>query len=203
MNYKVWTPEVALVEASWLGCKVICLLVAAVGFSGLAVGLAQTKGLFLPSQLFRGAQQYRPGAFFGKVKESSIDMALASLRCGVLLALVAPIVLSLADITPSSFQGSRDAASQGFYLLIRGIFVRGGYGLLLIALVAYSLARWRFYKQLKMSLQEVRDEYKEDEGDPHTKAARKHEHRMLLFSEVEKRVKKSKVVVVRRATGGG
>ena len=203
MNYKVWTPQVALVEASWLGCKVICLLVGVVGVSGVVVGLAQTKGLFLPSQLLMGAQQYRPGAFIGKVKESCIDMALASLRCGVLVALIAPVVLAVAEITPSSFQGSGDAASQGFYSLIRSVFVRGGYGLLGIALVAYALARWRFFKQLKMSLQEVRDEYKEDEGDPHTKAARKHEHRMLLFSEVEKRVKKSKVVVVRRATGGG
>jgi flagellar biosynthesis protein FlhB len=202
MNYKVWTPEVAIVEASWLGCKVICLLVAAIGFSGVAVGLAQTKGLFLPSQLLSGVQQYRPGAFFGKVKESCIDMALGGVRCGVLLALVVPVVFTVAKITPSAFQSSADAAAEGFYVLIRGVFFRGGYGLLIIALVAYSLARWRFYKQLRMSLQEVRDEYKEDEGDPHTKAARKHEHRMLLFSEVEKRVKKSKVVVVRRSTEG-
>lgn len=202
MNYKVWTPEVALVEASWLGCKVVCFLLAVVGLSGVAVGLAQTKGLFLPSQLLSGAQQYRPGAFLGKVKESCIDMALGSLRCGVLLVLVVPVLLAVAEITPSAFQSNGGAAAQGFYSLIRGVFVRGGYGLLMIALVAYSLARWRFYKQLRMSLQEVRDEYKEDEGDPHSKAARKHEHRMLLFSEVEKRVKKSKVVVVRRATGG-
>lgn len=202
MNYKVWTPEVALVEASWLGCKVVCLLVGAVGLSGFAVGLAQNKLLFLPSQLLSGVQQYRPGAFVGKVKESCIDMALAFLRCGVLLVLVAPIVFTVAEITPSAFQRDGDAAAAGFYSLIRGVFVRGGYGLLVIALVAYSLARWRFYKQLRMSLQEVRDEYKEDEGDPHQKAARKQEHRMLLFSEVEKRVKKSKVVVVRRTTGG-
>jgi len=52
-----------------------------------------------------------------------------------------------------------------------------------------------------MSLQEMKDEHKEDEGDPHAKAARKHEHKMLLFAEIEKRVRRSKVVVVSRMPG--
>jgi flagellar biosynthesis protein FlhB len=201
LNYKAWTPQVALVEASWLGCKVIALLVGAVGFSGFAVGLAQSKGLFLPSQLLKGAQQYKPGAFIGRVKESCIDVALGLVRCCFVLVFVAPGVMALAHITPSAFEGATQEAYEGFYGFIRGVFVLGGYAFLIIGAIAYALARWRFYKQMKMSLQEVRDEHKEDEGDPHTKAARKHEHRALLFSEVEKRVKRSKVVVVRQVTG--
>lgn len=203
LNYRVWTPQVAFAEASWLGCKVIGLLVGVVGFSGFAVGLAQSRGLFEPSLLLKGAEQYKPGAFIGRVKESCIDVALGLLRCCFVLLLVAPGVMAIAKITPSAFTGSENEAYQGFYGFIRGVFVMGGYSLLIIGAVAYALARWRFYKQLKMSLQEVRDEYKEDEGDPHTKSARKHEHRSLLFSEVEKRVKRSKVVVVRRTSGGG
>jgi flagellar biosynthesis protein FlhB len=201
LNYRVWTPEVALVEASWLGCKVVGLLVGVVGFSGFAVGMAQSKGLFLPSQLFRGAEQYKPGAFIGRVKQSCIDVALGLVRVCFVLLLVGPIVIAVAYITPSAFEGSENEAYQGFYRLIRSVFVKGGFALLVIAVVAYALARWRFYKQLKMSLQEVKDEHRQDEGDPHSKAARKHEHRALLFSEVEKRVKRSKVVVVRRSTG--
>jgi flagellar biosynthesis protein FlhB len=50
-----------------------------------------------------------------------------------------------------------------------------------------------------MSLQELKDEHKDEEGDPHTKASRKHEHKMLLMSEIEKRIKRSKVVVVRKS----
>jgi flagellar biosynthesis protein FlhB len=53
-----------------------------------------------------------------------------------------------------------------------------------------------------MTLQEVREEHKEDEGDPHQKSQRKHEHRAMLMSEVEKRVRRAKVVIVRR-TGKG
>ncbi len=199
MEYRVWAPEVAIVEASWLSCKVIGLLVGMVGVSSFAVGMAQSKGLFLPAQLLRGLEQYKPGAFISRIKQSCIDVALGSIRVCLVLLMVGPIVIAAAHITPSAFQGSESEAYQGFCRLIRGVFVQGGCALSVIAFVAYALARWRFYKQLKMSLQEVKDEHKEDEGDPHTKAARKHEHRALLFSEIEKRVKRSKVVVVRRS----
>lgn len=199
MNYKAWTPQVALVEASWLGCKVVCLLVGVVGFSGVAACLVQSRGLFLPSQLLQGAEQYRPGAFIGRVKESFIDAGLGLVRCGVVLALVAPVVVAVMYITPTAFPSGQNEVHGSFHGLIRSVLFRGGYALLVIAVADYSLARWRFFRQMKMSLQEVRDEFKEDEGDPHTKAARKHEHRMLLFSEIEKRVKRSKVVVVRKA----
>lgn len=203
MNYRVWTPQVAFVEASWLGCKVIGLLVGIVASSGLAVGLVQSKGLFLPSQIFRGVEQYRPGAFIGRVKQSCIDTFLGLVRCCLVLAFVGPVVIGVTYVTPSAFEGCSNEAFEGFYNLIRGTFVMGGYALLIIAIVAYSLARWRFYKQMKMSLHELKDEHRDDEGDPHTKAQRKHEHRALLFSEIEKRIKRSKVVVVRRMTTGG
>jgi flagellar biosynthesis protein FlhB len=191
---------VALTEACWLGARVIGLLVGVVALSSFAVGMAQTRCLFIPAQLFRGIEQYRPGAFLGRVKESSIDAFLGMLRCCLVLVLVAPLVFQVMQIVPSAFQGSEDAASDALYTVTRSVFLRSGYGLLVIAVIAYVLARWRFFKQLRMSLQELRDEYRDDEGDPHTKAARKHEHRNILFSEVEKRVKSSKVVIVRRVT---
>ena len=81
---------------------------------------------------------------------------------------------------------------------IQAVLMRGAALLVLIAVVAYSIVRWKFFRELRMSLQELKDEFKEDEGDPHARAARKQEHRALLFSEVEKRVKSAKVVIVRR-----
>jgi flagellar biosynthesis protein FlhB len=203
LDYKVWTPQVAFYQAGLLGLKISCVLVGAVAVCSLGAGLAQTRGLFLPSQLARGFEQYRPGAFIGRVKQSLIDSALGLVRCCVIAAFLIPIFTELVTVTPSNFEGTMGAALATFERVVRAVCVRGGTALILIAAVAYALARWRFFQQQKMTLQEVKDEYKEDEGDPHTKAHRKHEHRALLFSEIEKRVKRSKVVVVRRAKGGG
>jgi type III secretion protein U len=201
MNYKVWTPQVALVEASWLGLKASLLLVGAVALGSMVVGLAQTKGLFLPSQLGRGLQQYKPGAFIGRVKQQAVDNSLGLLRCCVVVAILIPVWKLLTQVTPSPFLGMTDIALAAISDLLGAVINRGRVTLLVIAIVAYWLARWRFFRKQRMSLQEMKDEHKEDEGDPHTKSARKHEHRALLFSEVEKRIKRSKVVVVSRYKG--
>ncbi|MFO0416350.1 MAG: EscU/YscU/HrcU family type III secretion system export apparatus switch protein [Pseudomonadota bacterium] len=202
LNYKVWTPQVALAEASWLGLKVISLLVGSVALSTMVVGFAQTKGLFLPSQLARGFEQYKPGAFIGRVKQQAIDSALGLLRCCVVIIVLLPVWTIISEVTPSPFIGMTEIAQLAISDLLKSVMTRGGVTLLVIAGVAYWLARWRFFRQQRMSLQDMKDEHKEDEGDPHAKSHRKHEHRAMLFSEVEKRVKRSKVVVVSRFKGG-
>jgi flagellar biosynthesis protein FlhB len=51
-------------------------------------------------------------------------------------------------------------------------------------------------KNLKMSKDEVKREYKEDEGDPHFKSKRKHLMQELVFNNQMSKVKKATVVVV-------
>jgi flagellar biosynthesis protein FlhB len=203
VGYEVWTPQVALGEAAWLGFLASLLIVGVLAGSGVAAGVSQTKLLFLPTQLLRGFEQYKPGAYFGRVKQGLCDSILGLIRCCFLVLVLLPVFTELVTFVPSSFMDT--TAGHGLQPLesvVWSLYLRGALALSVIAAIAYGLARWRFYRQHKMSLQEMKDEYKEDEGDPHVKAHRKHEHRALLFAEVEKRVKRSKVVVVRRMTGG-
>jgi flagellar biosynthesis protein FlhB len=83
---------------------------------------------------------------------------------------------------------------------IRSVVLRGTVILGLLAIASYALVRWRFFARNKMSLEELREEYKQEEGDPHIRAARRHEHQMLAMGELEKRVRNAKVIVVRRAS---
>ncbi len=50
-------------------------------------------------------------------------------------------------------------------------------------------------KQMKMSKDEVKREYKQDEGDPHSKGHRKQLHREFAFGDARQAVKQSDVVV--------
>lgn len=203
VSYEVWTPQVALGEAAWLGFLASLLIVGVLAGSGVAAGVSQTKLLFLPAQLLRGFEQYKPGAFFGRVKQNLSDSLLGLVRCCVVGLVLLPVFCELATFVPSPLEGTMvDYGLQAVESIVWSLYLRGAVALSVIAAIAYGLARWRFYRQHKMSLQEMKDEYKEDEGDPHVKAQRKHEHRALLFAEVEKRVKRSKVVVVRRMTAG-
>lgn len=202
LNYKVWEPQEAFAHAMREGLVRISVAVVALACGGVVTGLAQTKGLFLPSQLARGFQQYQLGAYLGRVRQTACDACLGLVRCVVVAVLVVPGVLTVFKIEPITIIEGASVTLELLVGCVSGVLLRGALALIVIAGISYSLVRWRFMRQLRMSLQELKDEYKEDEGDPHAKAARKHEHRALVLSEIEKRVQSAKVILVRRRDVG-
>jgi flagellar biosynthetic protein FlhB len=64
-----------------------------------------------------------------------------------------------------------------------------------ISLFDFFIQRWNFMKNMRMSKDEVKREYKQDEGDPAIKGERRRLHREMAFGDARKAVKKSDVVV--------
>ena len=60
----------------------------------------------------------------------------------------------------------------------------------------YVYNRWKIGKQLMMSRQEIKDEHKQSEGDPRTKARMRQRAREMLRKGISKAVPKADVVVV-------
>lgn len=58
-----------------------------------------------------------------------------------------------------------------FGKLISDFIMKAGILFLIIAGADYGVTKWKFMKDQKMSFKEVKDEYKNSEGDPHVKAA--------------------------------
>ena len=197
LNYQVWSPQVALVGALQEGAFILLVTVGSLAFVALVTGMAQTRALVCPSQLMGGFQQYKPGAYVARVRQKGADTAVGCLRCLGVALLVAPVLCLVGSLSPGRSLGLFSL----FGSLVRSVMIRGGLALTIIAVLAYAMSWWKFMRQYRMSLQEMKDEHKEDEGDPHAKAARKNEHKMLLFAEIEKRVRRSKVVVVSRMPG--
>ena len=66
---------------------------------------------------------------------------------------------------------------------------------LVISVVDFMVQKKQFMKQMRMTKDEVKREYKQDEGDPHIKGHRKQLHREFAFSDAKAAVKTSDVVV--------
>jgi len=196
----MWTPDVAIGQALWWAGRSTAFCVGAVACAGIAIGVLQTKGLFQPAQLGRGLESYRVGAFSGRLRQSLADAALGLVRACVVLAFILPLVWEFLDRAPLAWEDLNGGSLSLYGGLLKGLLIRGALALVVIAAAAYALARWQFFRKHRMSLQELKEEHRDDEGDPHSKAVRKHEHRAMLFSEIEKRVRRSKVVIVRRGT---
>ena len=73
------------------------------------------------------------------------------------------------------------------------VYVSGAY--LVIALADFLYQRFAYKKQLMMTKEEVKREYKEAEGDPHIKGARKQLHQELMTSGMVEKTRKASVVV--------
>lgn len=67
--------------------------------------------------------------------------------------------------------------------------------MIVIACIDYFYQRWEFEKSLKMSKQEVKDEYKQSEGDPHIKAKQRQKQRQISRGQVRQAVPESSAVV--------
>ncbi len=64
-----------------------------------------------------------------------------------------------------------------------------------VAVVDLGLARRKYTRELMMSKEEVKQEYKEAEGDPHIKGKRKQLFSEIINSEQVKNVKRSSVII--------
>ena len=67
-----------------------------------------------------------------------------------------------------------------FGKIITEFIIKAGFLFLAIAGVDYLFSRWKFLKDQKMSFKEIKDEYKNTEGDPHVKAALRQRRMQML-----------------------
>ena len=67
-----------------------------------------------------------------------------------------------------------------FGALVIDFVIKAGIAFLIIAAADYGMVRWKFLQDQKMSFKEVKDEYKNSEGDPHVKAALRQRRQQML-----------------------
>lgn len=79
--------------------------------------------------------------------------------------------------------------------LMRDLVINAAFAFIIIASADFAFQRFQFIKQLKMSKEEVKQEYKEMEGDPHIKSKRRHLHQEMLAQNMVTSVKQSTVVI--------
>lgn len=134
------------------------------------------------------------GLFSPKKMATSIGLGL--LKVFVLgsvfyVTLKTPLTGIVAKV-PASLAVGLGAA--GF--LLKQVVLRGIAVMFVFGFIDYGLAWWRLEKRMKMSVQELRDENKEDNGDPKLKGKRKRMAMELVKSRSIKNVSKADVVLV-------
>ncbi len=82
-----------------------------------------------------------------------------------------------------------------FWDVIYHLMIRVSIFLIVVGVLDYMFKRWKNEKDLRMTKQEVKDEYKQSEGDPKLKAKIKQKQREMAVSRMMQEVPKADVII--------
>ncbi len=111
---------------------------------------------------------------------------------GILVALVIRDSLNDLLLLPSSGLAAAGAAAAN---MLETLIIHSFIGFFVIALGDLVFQRYNHRKQLMMSMDEIKQEYKQLEGDPHMKGHRKSLAKEIVMGEMVNKTRKSSAVV--------
>lgn len=160
-------------------------------------GLAQGGLVFAPAALAPQLNRLSPASRLPQLFSlAAVSRLLKSLLPTAIVVYLA-VALMMRDWPrfPALLRGSRSGATAFTMSRIFELAWKACLVLLLWAIADYMLERWRLEKELKMSRQDLRDEYKEMEGNPVIKQRIRRLQRQARRRRMLKDVERASVVI--------
>ncbi len=180
----VFIPKIAIILFGLLVC-------------GVVVTLAQTNFLWASKKIGFDFKRLNPLDGFKRIFSSQglIELGRSLLK----LTLIGYVVytylrdnhLSIVETGQISLQASVERWSQ----LSIDLVIRVGTSYMVLAVLDYVFQRWRFMRQLRMTKEEVREEFKRSEGDPFLRGRIRAQQRKIARTRMMSNVQKAKVVI--------
>ncbi|MEA4906618.1 MAG: flagellar biosynthesis protein FlhB [Anaerolineaceae bacterium] len=187
-----WGYEQVMQIGPTLGMIMIILLAA-----GVTVTLAQTRFLWATKKMGFDLKRLNPLAGFQRIfsGQGLVELAKALLK----LALVGWVAYSILrgrvqDLLALS-QTDLASATQNFVDLAIDLALRVGAAYLVLAIADYAYQRWRFMRSMRMSKEEIKEEFKRSEGDPLLRSRIRGQQRRIARMRMMASVPKANVVI--------
>jgi len=180
--------ELAKVVVPVLGMLMVAAIVAHLSQSGL---------LFLPDKLGFDLKRINPLQNAQRIFSltSVVHLGMGMLKVCIIASVAAYCVwnerynlLKLPD------QSTAEIGSYLFLTLLWTSLKIGG-ALVVLAILDYGYLFWKHEQDLKMTHQEIREEMKQQQGDPQIISKRKQIHRQLVMRSLQTSVPKADVIV--------
>jgi type III secretion protein U len=127
--------------------------------------------------------------------KSVIEFLKSCLKVSIIGYFIYGIVRDSIDgLSRVPYGGTSDLLTS-ISVVMSSLAIKVGLAYTAIASFDYFFQKYQHIKQLKMSKDEVKREYKESEGDPQIKGKRKQLHQELLANDQAQRTRKASVVV--------
>lgn len=129
-----------------------------------------------------------------KVK-TFVELLKNVVKLGLVFLLAYMVVNDSLREVVSTVEGTTDQGVQVASGVLVRFMVRIFIVFTVIAIIDVFVQRWDYKKQMRMTKDEVKREYKQDEGDPLIKSARRQLHQELAMGDVRQQVASSDAVI--------
>ncbi len=127
--------------------------------------------------------------------KSLIETFKNLLKITILLYLVYTCLRDMVDVSARFLYAEIGGACQYLFDAVFSMLIKIAIAFLVIAAIDYFYQRWDYENQLKMSKQELKEEYKQTEGDPKVKGKIKEIQRKMAMQRMMAAVPEADVVV--------
>ena len=152
-------------------------------FVGILGDMIQIGPLFTTKPMEFNAEKFNPTKYFKNlVSPKTLFDLFKNIAKVLVLGIIGYMVYSdhFEDILMLAAIDNHFAILIQFGALILDFVIKAGIAFLIIAAADYGVTKWKFLQDQKMSFKEVKDEYKNSEGDPNVKAALRQRRQQLL-----------------------
>lgn len=172
-------------------------LMGALLVTAIAVNLAQVGFVFLPQKIGLDVSHIDPMKGISRLFSVSNAMRLAfGLVKIVVVIAVALWCLWGKHVEMFALIGCEvPQIAQYAVETVLWIGLKIGFAIFLIALIDYGYQRWKFERDLMMTTEEMKEEMKNNQGDPHVIARRKSIQRQMVMNRMKSAVPKADVIV--------
>ncbi len=185
------------IKAALLFARVVWPMALFALLATLLVNFIQTGFMFSGKSLGVKANRISPLAGAKRIFSSRAAMELLKslLKIGLVIAMVWQRVYGDLRRLPSLMYQNVAAGMQMILNMLADMAIRCSSILLIIAALDYLYQWWKYEKDLRMTKQEVKDEYKLTEGDPQVKNRIRQKQRQMGMQRMMSDVAKADVVV--------
>lgn len=183
-----------------LATLVATTLLPAIILTGLLTVLVvgfQTRWIWSTEQLKFKLERIDPIKGFKKLfaLRSLVELAKSIIKIVVIIWLLYGKVMNTVEYLPLMMDWDLMQATRFVGKEMMGLVITVGIAFGAVAVIDYTYQWWEYEKNIKMTKQEIKDEYKQMEGDPQIKGKRRQKQREYAMSRMMQAVKEADVVV--------
>ncbi|HHY90907.1 MAG TPA: flagellar biosynthesis protein FlhB [Clostridiales bacterium] len=186
-----------LVLMTMVAGKMVVPILGTVFVVGLVCSYAQVGFLFTTKTLAFKPSKLNPINGFKRIfsKRSLVELVKSLIKVGIVGYVTISYLLKQSKNITNVFD--MELAQIAVYLAntTSNLVFRAAIVLILIAALDFFYQHWEYEKELRMSKQEIKEEYKQMEGDPQVKSKIKEKQRQISMRRMMQDVPKADVII--------